>query len=57
MVNGFVWDLWAIAFGLIVAGIIWLVRDLSENVDRPHDYEKDWPEFRCPKDSHVKVMK
>jgi hypothetical protein len=50
------WALWSLGliWGLYLLGSA--ARDYVVHTRRPLDWERDFPEYRCPKDGHVKVV-
>ena len=58
MSGGVIYDLWAFAFAAVCASIAALVYALRAKHHRPkvHDWAKEWPEYACAKDAHVKVV-
>ena len=58
MINGALFDAYAIAFGLTLGAIAALVYALRAKHHRPkvHDWATEWPEYACAKDAHVKVV-
>lgn len=58
MTNGFAFDLAAISFGLFCGALAYLVRTFwgLTHHHRPFDWEIDAPEYRCAKDTHVRVV-
>ena len=57
MTNGALYDLYALAFGLLMAGLFGLAFVLAANHGkRPFDWERDAPEFRVAKDAHVRKL-
>jgi len=56
MSGGIVFDLYAVVFALLVAGVFGLAFMILARSRTPHDWEKEWPEFRCAKDAHVRRL-
>ncbi len=57
--NGALFDAYALAFGLTLAGVVLFVYALRAKhaaKRRPFDWSKDAPEYARAKDAHVKVV-
>lgn len=57
MTNGWYFDLYALAFAALAAGFIGLgLLVASRRNPKPHDWAKEWPEFKIAKDAHVRRL-
>ncbi len=53
MTGGIVFDAYALAFAATAGVLAWIALRVWHRGAKVHDWAKEWPEYRHPKETHV----